>query len=151
MQCPDLSVIVVSTNEATWLDKCLSTLYEHAGRIDLDVIVIDNNSVDGTAELVKSKFPRARVIWCENHGFGHANNRGIMSSDARYVLLLNPDTEIVAGTFEGLLEAMDRRPEVGLAGVRQLDGDGVLFPTIRRRPHALRTFAEALGSERLPL
>jgi len=148
---PDLTIIVVSTNEVTWLDRCLTTVYEHAGDVSLDVIVVDNNSVDGTADFVRTRFPEARVVWCENHGFGHANNRAIMSTNARYVLLLNPDTEIVSGTFEQLVAAMDARPEVGLAGVKQLDGEGNLFPTIRRRPHALRTFVEAMGSERLPV
>ena len=151
MTRPDLSIIIVSTNEATWLERCLPTVFAQAGQLALDVIVVDNDSVDGTADLVREGFPSARVVWCENHGFGHANNRGIMNSDARYVLLLNPDTEIVEGSFAELVRAMDERPEVGLAGVKQLDSQGVLFPTIRRRPHPLRTLAEALGSERLPL
>jgi len=151
MSPPDLSIIVVSTNEVSWLDRCLTTVYEHAGNLSLDVIVIDNNSVDGTADFVRTQFSQARVIWCENHGFGHANNRGIMSTNARYVLLLNPDTEIVSGSFEQLVAAMDARSEVGLAGVKQLDGDGHLLPTVRRRPHALRSFADAIGCERLPL
>ena len=151
MTRPDLSIIIVSTNEASWLERCLSTLFVHAGPLALDVIVVDNDSVDGTADLVRNRFSTARVVSCENHGFGHANNRGIMNSDARYVLLLNPDTEIVEGTFAGLVRAMDERPEVGLAGVKQLDSQGVLFPTIRRRPHPVRTLAEALGSERFPI
>jgi GT2 family glycosyltransferase len=70
-----------------------------------------------------------------------------MSCNARYVLFLNPDTEIVEGTFAELIAALDARPEVGLAGVRQLTADGRLFPTIRRFPNALRSFAEALGSD----
>lgn len=150
MTRPDLSIIIVSTNEASWLERCLPTVFAHAGDIALDVIVVDNDSTDGTAMLVDG-FDGARVVWCENHGFGHANNRGIMNSEARYILLLNPDTEIVEGTFAELVAAMDARPTVGLAGVKQLDGEGVLFPTIRRRPHMLRMLAEALGSERLPI
>ena len=74
-----------------------------------------------------------------------------MTTDARYILFLNPDTEILDGTFQELVQALDERPGVGLAGVRQVTADGELFPTIRRFPNALRAFAEALGSERLPL
>ena len=146
----DLAIIVVSTNEAHWLRPALATVFEHAGAITLDVVVADNNSSDGTRELVEKEFPAARVVHCENHGFAHANNRAWMTTDARYALFLNPDTEIVDGTFADLVAALDERPQVGLAGVRQLTGDGELFPTIRRFPNALRALGEALGSERWP-
>jgi GT2 family glycosyltransferase len=146
----DLAIIIVSTNEARWLTPCLQTIFDHAGEIDLDVVVADNESTDGTRELVEREFPRARVVTCENRGFAHANNRGLMTTDARYVLFLNPDTEILSGTLEELVRAMDERPEVGLAGARQVTADGQLFPTIRRFPNALRLLGDALGAERLP-
>ena len=60
---------------------------------------------------------RARVVRCENHGFPHANNRALMSVDARYVLFLNPDTEVIEGTFGELLDRMDALPNVGLGGL----------------------------------
>jgi N-acetylglucosaminyl-diphospho-decaprenol L-rhamnosyltransferase len=146
----DLAIIVVSTNEAHWLRPALSTVFAHAGEISIDVVVADNQSTDGTRHLVESEFPGARVVECENHGFAHANNRAWMTTEARYALFLNPDTEIVDGTFADLVAAMDDRPQVGLAGVRQLTPDGALFPTIRRFPNALRALGEALGSERWP-
>jgi GT2 family glycosyltransferase len=145
----DLAVIVVSTNEAHWLRNCLSTVFEHAGDIALDVVVADNESTDGTAELVEAEFADARVVRCENRGFAHANNRGYMTCNARYALFLNPDTEILQGSFEALVRALDERPEVGLAGVRQVTADGELCPTIRRFPNALRALGEAFGSDRL--
>ena len=144
----DLAIVVVSTNEAHWLEPCLRTVLAHAGPIDLDIVVADNASTDGTAEVVAG-FPGARVVRCENRGFSHANNRALMTCDARYVLLLNPDTEIRDGTFAGLVAAMDARPEVGFASVRQVLPDGTLHPTIRRFPSPLRALGEALGSERL--
>jgi len=147
----DLAVIVISTNEAHWLRPCLSTVFEHAGTARLEVIVVDNESTDGTRELVESVFPQARVVSSRNGGFGYANNRGWESSDARYGLFLNPDTEIVDGTFGEILDALDARPEVGLAGVRHLGSDGRLYPSIRRFPNAVRALGEALGSERWPL
>jgi N-acetylglucosaminyl-diphospho-decaprenol L-rhamnosyltransferase len=146
----DLAVIVVSHNNAQWLRPCLRTIAEHAGAIDLDVVVVDSGSTDGTREVVVREFPEARVVSCANHGFAHANNRALVTCDARYVLFLNPDTEVLEGTFERLVAALDRRPEVGLAGVRQVTADGLLFPTIRRMPNALRALGEALGSERFP-
>jgi N-acetylglucosaminyl-diphospho-decaprenol L-rhamnosyltransferase len=147
----DLAIIIVSTNEAHWLRPCLASVFEHAGEIDLDVVVVDNSSTDGTPVLVEQDFPRARVVWSENHGFSHANNRALMTCDARYVLFLNPDTEIADGTFGSLVGALDERPAVGAAGVRQLTGDGRLYPTIRRFPTMLRVLANAFGAERWPL
>jgi N-acetylglucosaminyl-diphospho-decaprenol L-rhamnosyltransferase len=146
----DLAVIIVSTNEAKWLTPCLSTVFGRAGDIAVDVVIADNESTDGTAELVAREFPTARVVPTVNRGFSYANNRALMTCDARYVLFLNPDTEIVDGTFEELVAALDARPEVGLAGVRHLTGDGALFPTIRRFPNALRSIGQAFGAERLP-
>jgi GT2 family glycosyltransferase len=146
----DIAIIIVSTNEARWLTPCLSTIFAQAGDAELDVVVVDNGSTDGTRELVEGSFPGARVVDSENRGFAHANNRGAETCDARYILFLNPDTEIVDGTFGDLVRAMDERPDVGLAGVRQLTGDGVLWPTIRRFPNAGRALGEALASERWP-
>jgi N-acetylglucosaminyl-diphospho-decaprenol L-rhamnosyltransferase len=146
----DLAIIVVSTNEARWLDSCLRTVFEHAGSASLDVVVVDNDSTDGTPELVESRFPAARVVKSANHGFGHANNRGALTCSARYVLFLNPDTEVVAGTFGELVAALDERPDVGLVGVRQITADGDLWPTARRFPSFLRALSEALGSEKWP-
>jgi GT2 family glycosyltransferase len=147
----DLAIIVVSTNEARWLVPCLSTIFDHAGTATLDVVVVDNESSDGTRKLVQSNFPRARVVDSVNRGFGHGNNRGLETTTARYVLFLNPDTEIVDGTFGALVEMLDERPEVGLVGARQLTPDGELFPTLRRFPSAARAFGEALASERWPV
>jgi N-acetylglucosaminyl-diphospho-decaprenol L-rhamnosyltransferase len=147
----DLAVVVISTNEAHWLKPCLSTVFERAGTATLDVVVVDNQSTDGTREVVESAFPRARVVSSHNGGFGYANNRGWESANARYALFLNPDTEIVDGTFGELIDALDARPQVGLAGVRQVTGDGTLYPSMRRFPNAARALGEALMSERWPV
>ena len=147
----DLAIVIVSTNEASWLEPCLSTVFAHAGDATLDVVVVDNASTDCTRELVERRFPAARIVASENHGFGHANNRGAVTCDARYVLFLNPDTEIVSGTFGELVRQMDARPQVGLTGVKQLTGDGELWPTIRYFPGPLRALCEAFCSARWPL
>jgi GT2 family glycosyltransferase len=146
----DLAVVIVSANDAHWLKPCLTSVYDRAGTAKLDVIVVDNGSSDGTREVVEANFPQARVIGAENHGFGAGNNRGLETTNARYALMLNPDTEILEGSFSELLASLDRRPEVGLVGVRQVTPDGVVFPTIRRFPSAGRAIGEALASERWP-
>lgn len=146
----DLSVIVVSTNDAEWLRPCLSSVYERCGALDLDVVIADNDSSDGTAKLIRDGFPRARVVRCRNRGFGHANNRAAMTCDSRYVLFLNPDTEILDGSLAELVSLLDSQPEVGLLSVKQVTADGIVYPTIRRFPNAVRALGEAMGCERFP-
>jgi GT2 family glycosyltransferase len=141
----DLAIVIVSTNEARWLDACLTSVFAHAGNACLDVVVVDNESTDGTRTLVEERFPAARVVASINRGFSHANNRALETCTARYALLLNPDTEILDGTFSALVEEMDARPDVGVIGVRQVMGDGQLYPTIRRFPNAARALGDALG------
>ncbi len=145
----DLAIVLVSYNAADWLRPCLDSVFAHAGQCSLDVVVVDNSG-DGSAELVEREFPEVRTLRCENRGYAHGSNRGVMTCDARYVLFLNPDTEILEGTLERLVGALDERRTVGLAGVRQVGPDGMVLPTIRRFPSAIRSFAEALGSERFP-
>jgi GT2 family glycosyltransferase len=147
----DVAIVVISTNEAHWVKPCLASVYDRAGDATLQVIVVDNSSSDGTREMVESTFPQAQVVSSRNRGFAHGNNRGLEQAGARYLLLLNPDTEIIDGTFDQLVGLMDARPQVGLAGVRQLRPDGTLSPTIRRFPSAARSFSEALYSERWPI
>ncbi len=144
----DLAIIIVAMDQR-WIRPCLQTVFEHAGDgIRLDVVVVDNDSTDGTADVVATEFPEARTVRSANHGFGHANNRGLMTCNARYVLFLNPDTEILDGTLADLVRLMDERPEVGLAGARQLTASGRVDETIRRFPNALRAFGEAAGADR---
>jgi GT2 family glycosyltransferase len=147
----DLAIVVVSANDACWLERCLSTAFDHAGDIRLEAIVVDNASTDGTRELVESKFPDVRVMSHPNRGFAYGNNRGLEQTCARYLLLLNPDTEVIDGTFGELVKLLDSRPQVGVLGVRQVTADGTLWPTIRRFPNATRALGEALFSERWPI
>jgi N-acetylglucosaminyl-diphospho-decaprenol L-rhamnosyltransferase len=146
----DLAVIVVSANSGRWLRRCLTTVYARAGGADLDVVVVDAACTDETAAAV-AEFPQARRLAAENRGFAYGNNRAFLTTTAPYVLFLNPDTEILTGSFAALLAELDERPEVGLAGVRQLTPDGELWPTIRRFPSPLRHLLESLGSEHLPI
>ncbi len=145
----DLAIITVAHNDAEWLRPCLSTVFEHLGDLRVDVVVVDNQSHDGTRELVTREFPKARVLSSPNHGFSHGNNRALMTCNARYVLFLNPDTEILRGRFSDLVQAMDERPTVGLIGVRQVTPDGRLDRTIRYFPNALRALGAAVAADRL--
>src|SRR5262245_16880540 len=144
----DLAIILVSHHGDRWIRACLASVFDHIDGCSVDVVVV-NNAEDGTEEIVREQFPSVRLIRCDNRGFAHANNRGLETCDARYVLFLNVDTEVLDGTFRELVGALDDRPAVGLAGVRQVDAEGVVVPTMRRFPNAVRALGEALGSERL--
>jgi GT2 family glycosyltransferase len=147
----DLAIVIVSFNDAQWLQACLSSVFSHAGTATLEVVVVDNESSDGTRELVEARFPEVQVVGNCNGGFGHGNNRGIERTAARYVLFLNPDTEVMEGTFGALVDMLDERAEIGLAGARQLMPDGELILTMRRFPSISRALGEALVSERWPI
>jgi N-acetylglucosaminyl-diphospho-decaprenol L-rhamnosyltransferase len=146
-----LAVIIVSHNSAGWLSACLSSVYANAGNLELDIVVVDSGSSDETVDLVRREFPGVRVLPSENRGFAAANNRGLEVVEAEWILFLNPDTRILSGTLEQLVSLLRARPTVGLAGVRQIDEDGVMDPTMRRFPNALRSLSVSLGGERLPL
>jgi GT2 family glycosyltransferase len=145
-----LAIIVVSHNNAAWLPECLSSVYEKAGNLSLDVVVVDSGSSDDTVELVTREFPDVRVVSTENRGFAYANNRGLDVVEADWVLFLNPDTKILTGNLEELVTLLRERPTVGLAGVRQIDEKGVMDPTMRRFPHAVRSLFVSVGAEKLP-
>jgi GT2 family glycosyltransferase len=147
----DLAVIVVSANSGSWLRACLSSVLARAGGAALELVVVDSGCTDETAAVVRDEFPDVELLTVENRGFAYGNNRAFLATRAPYVLFLNPDTEIVDGTLGELLAELERRPEVGLAGVRQISADGALWPSIRRFPSPARTLFEALGSEHLPL
>jgi N-acetylglucosaminyl-diphospho-decaprenol L-rhamnosyltransferase len=142
-----LTVAIVSFNDSRWLSPCLESLPAHLGGLVSEVIVVDNGS-DGAAEMVSRAFPHAITMSTSNRGFGHANNVAIVKSRGRYVLFLNPDTEFVAGSLEQLIGLMEARPDLGVAGVKQIAGDGAMLPTVRYFPSFPRALGEALGSER---
>jgi GT2 family glycosyltransferase len=144
----DLAVIVVSHDQEQWLPRCLSTLLEHAAGLSLDLVVVDNGSTGAARDLVERDFPQARAIASENRGFAHACNLASATTDARWLLFLNPDTEVLEGSLAELLAGL--APDVGIAGARQLDDDGSLIPTMRWFPSASRALGDSLGLERFP-
>jgi N-acetylglucosaminyl-diphospho-decaprenol L-rhamnosyltransferase len=129
---PSVSVIIVSWNTRELLARCLLALEKQteapasaaltASRCE--VFVVDNASSDGSAKMVRERFPAVRLIANpDNVGFARANNQALRESTGTYVLLLNPDTEVQPGAVAVLVSFMDQHPEVGAAGARLVNPD----------------------------
>src|SRR3989344_6621165 len=131
----DLSIIIVSWNVKDLLRKCLRTIYQSQHRLTLEVFVVDNASTDGTPAMVEQEFSSAVLITNkQNRGFAAANNQAIAKSIGRYVLALNPDTELAADTLQRMVSFMDQNKRVGIAGCQHRNTDGSLQPSVRRLP-----------------
>ena len=142
-----LSVIIVNYNVKYFLEQALLSVRRAAAGLAVEVIVVDNNSVDDSAAMVRQKFPEVKLI--ENHdnrGFAVANNQAISMSSGEYVLLLNPDTVVEESTFSKCLRFMDAHPEAGALGVRMIDGSGKFLPESKRGfPTAFVAFCKTFG------
>jgi N-acetylglucosaminyl-diphospho-decaprenol L-rhamnosyltransferase len=143
MEQPIVSVIVVNWNTATLLRDCLAALTKDEGPktkdrttsslilgpSSVEIVVIDNASTDGSADVVHAEFPEVRLIVNgANVGFARANNQGIGVSHGRYVVLLNSDTVASAAALDTLVAFMDAHPEAGAVGPRLLRPDGTVQP-----------------------
>jgi O-antigen biosynthesis protein len=128
-----ISVIIVNYNVCYFLEQCLSSVRKACQGVDAEVIVVDNNSVDGSVVMVEEKFPEVILIANkQNTGFSYANNQAIKISKGEYVLLLNPDTVVEENTFKSVIEFMDANPKAGGLGVKMIDGKGNFLPESKR-------------------
>jgi GT2 family glycosyltransferase len=125
----DLSIIIVNWNVRDLLRQCLASVWQQGGlpAERLQVIVVDNDSHDGSAEMVAREFPQAELIANrDNVGFGRANNQALPLCRGRQVMLLNPDTLVLDGALKKMVDHMDAHPTVHVTGCRLLNGDGTL-------------------------
>lgn len=134
-----LSVVIICWNDLRVIGDCLRSIYGSTHKTEVEVIVSDNNSIDGSVEYIRKHFPSVRVIENgANLGFARGNNAGICASRGEYVLILNPDTIIHHGALDTLVAFADRHREAGAFGCRVVNPDGTyqvsarLFPTIWR-------------------
>ena len=142
-----LSVVIVSYKVRAYVEQCLASLLRSLRDIDAEVFVVDNNSHDGTVQLIRSRFPQVKVMGSShNLGFARANNAAIRQSSGEYVLLLNPDTIVAEDTIRCVLDFMDAHPNAGSAGVAMQCADGSLAPESRRgRPSPMTAFYKMCG------
>lgn len=129
----ELSVIIVNYNVKHFLEQCLISVKKAMKGIQGEVIVVDNNSVDGSIDLVNAKFKDIVLISNkENTGFSVANNQGIKIAKGDNILLLNPDTVVQEDTFTKCLEFLDNNQDAGALGVKMYDGNGRFLPESKR-------------------
>lgn len=128
-----LSIIIVNYNVKFFLEQCLGSVKKALKGIDSEIFVVDNNSVDGSVEMLNEKFTEVKKIFNkENVGFSTANNQAIKQAQGEYILLLNPDTLVEENTFEKVLDFMNRHANAGGLGVKMIDGKGNFLPESKR-------------------
>jgi N-acetylglucosaminyl-diphospho-decaprenol L-rhamnosyltransferase len=133
----DLSIVVVSYNVRDLLAQCLESVASQILKLTTEIFVVDNASRDGSAVMVRERFPIVHLIEnAENRGFAAANNQAFAETRGRFVLMLNPDTVVRAGALETLVKFMEEHPRAGACGGKLLYADGSLqhsafmFPTL---------------------
>ncbi len=137
----NLSVIIVSWNTVELLRKCLASVYHNPPGDHFEVIVVDNVSSDGSVQMVQQQFPQVKLLTNKrNVGFATANNQAIEQSSGRYILLLNPDTEVKPGALKIMVQFMEDHPEVGAVGAQLLNPNNTLQPSCYPAPTLSREF-----------
>jgi len=129
----DISIVIVNYNVKDFLYQCLKSIERGSAHLSVEIYVVDNNSTDGSMELLPKQFPHVNFIALdENIGFGKANNLAIHKATGKYILLLNPDTVLSEHTLERMVSFMESDPSVGIAGCKVLNEDGSFQSPCRR-------------------
>ncbi|HEX7593845.1 MAG TPA: glycosyltransferase family 2 protein, partial [Anaerolineae bacterium] len=132
MTC-DLSICILTRQAKALLRDCLQSIYANTHLASFEIIVVDNDSRDGTIEMLKAEFPAVRVIVNDhNAGFTRPSNQALKVSGGRYALLLNNDTVILPDALDRLVEFADAHPEAGIVSPKVLNRDGTLQKQCRR-------------------
>lgn len=158
----DIGIVIVNWNTCDYLEKCLQTVYASQGDFGYSVVVVDNDSKDDSPAMVRQKFPQAIVIETgDNLGYPRGNNIGLQKlgyhgkgkvdpSAPRYALLLNPDTELPSTALYDMIQFMDSRLDIGVAGPKLILNDGSLDKACRRGfPTPLVSFYHYSGLAKL--
>ena len=132
---PDVSVCIANWNCRALLRRCLESLFDQDQGVPFEVVIVDNGSTDGAAEMVAAEFPQVELVRnADNRGFSVANNQAAALARGRYLFFLNNDTVVPAGTLRQFLEFAEANPSVGMVGPRLRGTDGAFQISYRRRP-----------------
>jgi GT2 family glycosyltransferase len=128
-----LSVIILNYNVRYFLEQCVQSVQAALHGIDSEIIVVDNNSPDDSCTMMKSRFPEVKLIENKvNTGFPKGNNIGVASAKGRYICILNPDTVVAEDTFSKVLAFAQKQQNLGIIGVKLVDGTGNFLPESKR-------------------
>ncbi|MBI1931129.1 MAG: glycosyltransferase [Ignavibacteriales bacterium] len=147
----DLSIIIVNYNVKEYLLNLLDSIKQASKNISTEIIVVDNNSDDGSIPAINEKYPEVRTIQNNvNVGFGAANNQALEISSGKFILLLNPDTIVRENTFSEMINFLEQNPKVGIAGCKVLNPDGTLQLACRRSfPKPWVSFTKVTGLSKI--
>ena len=146
-----ISIIIVNYNVRDYLDNCLNSIYKSKLIKNIEIIVVDNDSSDNSAQMVIEKYPNINLIQNKtNFGFSKAVNQGIKISSGEYLLLLNPDTVLEKNTLNILINYMENNKSVGMCGPKILNSDGTLQLSCKRSfPTPIVAFPKLIGLDKL--
>jgi len=128
-----LSVIILNYNVRYFLELCVLSVECALQNIDSEIIVVDNNSTDDSCEMIRARFPNVKLIQNDrNLGFPKGNNIGVAHAKGKYICILNPDTVVAEDTFEKVLAFAENKNDLGIIGVKLIDGTGNFLPESKR-------------------
>lgn len=146
---PDVSIVIVNWNVRELLRDCIRSIEEETRRPQ-EIIVVDNDSQDGSADMVRADFPEVKLIANrDNRGFAAANNQGLAVATGRNLLLLNPDTLVLDGAIDTMLDWLERHPDVGCAGCQVLESETDVQLTCFSDPGPLNLLLVETGLHRV--
>lgn len=128
-----LSIVILNYNVQHFLELCLRSVEAAITNIDAEIIVVDNNSKDGSCNMVKALFPKVNLIENKkNLGFSKGNNIGVLKAKGEYLCILNPDTVVAEDTFSKILNFSDSKENLGILGCKLINGSGEFLPESKR-------------------
>lgn len=146
----DISVVIVAWNAKPYLRLCLQSLADAPPHRTMEIIVVDNASIDGTSEMVNAQYPHVQLIRTEeNLGFAKGNNLAIRQCRGRYIALVNPDVIVFPGCLDALADFLDQNPKVGNVGPRVFNPDMTMQSTCRKFPTLWNNFCSATSLEKV--
>lgn len=129
----DISIVIVNYNVRYFLEQCILSIIDASKKLAIEIIVVDNNSTDDSVSFLQKKYPHINLIANkENIGFSKANNQGVSIAKGEYVLILNPDTVIAEDTLETVFNFAKTNQNIGILGVKLIDGSGNFLPESKR-------------------
>jgi GT2 family glycosyltransferase len=142
----EISIVIVTWNAKKYMRDCLKSLEDQDTGVPTEIIVVDNASTDGTADLIRSEFPNVKLVENEkNLGFARGNNVGLRRSSGKYVFLINPDVIVLPGCLKSLIAQLDQDTSIGLVGPRMLDADRIVRRSTMRFPTPWNTFCRSFA------